>query len=101
MRTVIFLLFVILAWPAWAGKSCVIIYANDVPWSKEVYWHEMAHANGWKHPKRPAGAAFKKGYKAYQPPRQFLYKNKSCIVRAVSAAKAKHICGSYGCQWFE
>lgn len=87
--------------PALTAQTCVIVYANDVPFRGEVYWHEMAHCNGWEHPERK-GSAFASGYKAYQPPKKYLFKYPGPLrVRSVSTNEANLLCDSYGCFWFQ
>lgn len=85
-----------------AMSTCVIVFATDRPSWKEIYWHEIAHCNGWEHPEKPAP---KKGenYQAYKAPSKYLkWPNTPVETRAVSSVEAKKLCeGHWGCQWFE
>lgn len=58
--------------PALAGQACMILYANDMGGAvtREIRNHELAHCNGWTHPK---GLDKSRGFgKAYVPPKKFL-----------------------------
>jgi predicted SprT family Zn-dependent metalloprotease len=85
-----------------ALQTCVIVFATDRPSWEEIYWHEIAHCNGWQHPKK---AAPRKGedYQAYKPPRRFRrFPSMPVVTHAVTTEEAKELCdGHWGCQWFE
>lgn len=83
------------------GKMCVIVFAKDRPSWKEIYWHEIAHCNGWVHPDKPAPRPGE-NYQAYKAPKRYLYLPKMMVeTLAVSTHEAKKLCdGHYGCQWF-
>lgn len=84
------------------AATCVIVFAADQPSWKEIYWHEMAHCNGWTHPEK---AAPKRGenYQAYTPPSRYVHiPDMPVETRAVSTTQAKKLCdGHWGCQRFE
>lgn len=103
MRYAILLLMLVLTVAqAQAAPKCVIVYANDRG-HREVYWHEMAHCHGWKHPKTPSSANFLEARRTFDPParlRGVPYEPR--IERPVTSKEAVEICGGHiGCMWFE
>lgn len=93
---------VLAASPAVADPTAVIVYSSGTngDWT-EKYWHEMAHANGWTHPKASLTG------KAYQPPAKYLYVYPGpirlpCGDGPCSLREAQKLCGGhFACQWFE
>ncbi len=83
------------------ADTCVIVFAVDRPSWKEIYWHEMAHCNGWRHPERPAPRPGE-NYQAFKPPRRYLHLPEMPVeTRAVTTEQAKKLCGGHwGCQFF-
>lgn len=81
-----------------AYPTCMITVANDRPSTPEIYWHEVAHCNGWDHPAQGHQGKPRRGYRAPKPPAEFVrdYRG-TLIVRWVSTDEALAICGSYGC----
>lgn len=87
---------------AFAGKSCSIVYANDMgrAVTREIRTHEYAHCNGWQH---APGYDKARGYgKAYLPPKRFLHAfNGHVEESSVSTSEARDRCeGELGCQRF-
>jgi hypothetical protein len=81
-----------------AALACLIIVSpgtnGDV---SEKYTHELAHCNGWEHPLKPDPNG-----KAFQPPARFNHPYAGrLIVKRVSTAEAKRLCGGhFACQFF-
>ena len=87
---------------AYSPPACVIVVAADRPSTTEIYRHELAHCNGWKHSDQHHKGKPVKGYQSPKPPERFVrpYAGK-LIDHWVTTDEALRICGSYGCQWFE
>lgn len=103
MRTLLTLaVFATLCTPALAADRCVIVFAKDQPSWKEIYWHEMAHCNGWTHPEK-APPKNGENYQSYVPPKRYVHLPSIEVeTRAVTTAEAKKLCdGHWGCQRFE
>ena len=90
-----------------AAALCVIVVPSKGPhpdWFQwePIYWHEIAHCNGFEHPETEAKAVGK-GYTSYDPPKRYLrYPSMPVETRAVTIKQAQKICGGHwGCQWFE
>lgn len=77
------------------APPCEIVVANDRPSTAGIYWHEVAHCNGWRHAERETPQS---GYVASIPPDEFVHDYPGQLtVRWVSTRQAIAICGSYGC----
>lgn len=88
--------------PAVAAPTCIIVVANDRASTAEIYQHEIAHCNGWRHDDQGHDGKPRKGYKSPQPPASFIREYPGKVVdHWVTTDEAIRICGSYGCQWFE
>lgn len=85
-----------------AATVCIVVFADDRPSTKEIYQHEIAHCNGWVHPKR-AAPKVGQNYQAYKAPARYLHEpDMEVQAYPMSSKEAKDYCdGHWGCQWFE
>lgn len=87
--------------PAYAAPVCHIIVADDRASTLEIYWHEVAHCNGWVHADQNHQGKPKKGYQSPKPPAKFLKPYPNLDVQWVTTTEALQLCGSYGCYYFD
>ena len=84
------------------AKTCTIVVAVDRPSTMEIYHHELAHCNGWKHADQGHHGKPKQGYVSPKPPAKYIRPYKGHLdSHFVTTREALTLCESYGCQWFQ
>ena len=107
-KTLITLTIALLTASPALANTCVIVVPSKGPhpdWFQwePIYWHEIAHCNGWKHPAKAEPKGNGKGYTSFPVPPKYNHLPKiEVITRGVTIKEAQKLCGGHwGCQWME